>query len=59
MTRDLNQLMNDLRNSREVVVTTDGQVETLEEAEQNEATERATEGVPQGRLSLKQTLFGV
>lgn len=58
MAQDLNQLMSDMRNSREVFVTQGGEVETPAEAEANLAQEVQERGTPQPRLSLKPTVFG-
>ncbi len=55
---DLNKLMSDMRNSREVFITQGGEVETPEEAEANLAEEEREHGAPQPRLALKPHPFG-
>ena len=58
MTRDLNQLMQDVRNSREVFVTSDGVVESADEAAQNADRETQLQGAPKPRTNLKPEIFG-
>ena len=58
MNPNLDQLMQDVRNSREVFVTPEGEVEDKREAELNAAREKAEGGVPQPRTRLKPAVFG-
>lgn len=58
MARDLNRLMDDIRNSRSVFVTEGGEVESEPEARKNESRERAREGSPRPRTRLKSEIFG-
>jgi len=58
MTRNLDQLMNDVRNSREVLVTSDGVVETTGEAAENAHREQQTQGAAKPRVQLKPEVFG-
>ncbi len=57
MARDLNRIMEDVRNAREVFVTEDGRIEDAAEAEENESTE-AAEGTRKTRTRLKPEVFG-
>jgi proteasome lid subunit RPN8/RPN11 len=58
MARDLNRIMEDIKNSREVFVTDDGRIEEASEAERNAASEEATTGTPKPRTRLKPEVFG-
>jgi integrative and conjugative element protein (TIGR02256 family) len=58
MARDLNRLMQDVQNAREVFVTEDGHIEDAAEAQANAAREEATEGAPKPRTRLKPEVFG-
>lgn len=57
MARDLNRIMEDVRNAREVFVTEDGRIEDATEAEENETSE-SSEGRPRARTRLKPEIFG-
>lgn len=57
MARDLNRLMQDIQNAREVFVTEDGRVEDAPEAQQNALREEATDGAPKPRTRLKPEVF--
>jgi hypothetical protein len=50
--------MNDVRNSREVLVTSDGVVETTGEAAENAHREQQTQGAAKPRVQLKPEVFG-
>lgn len=58
MARDLNRLFESLRNSREVFVTKDGEVEHAEEAAENAEREERQQGQPKARTRLKPEIFG-
>lgn len=58
MARDLNRLFEDLRNSREVYVTKDGNVERADEASENAEREERREGQAKARTRLKPEIFG-
>ncbi|MCC6526047.1 MAG: Mov34/MPN/PAD-1 family protein, partial [Polyangiaceae bacterium] len=58
MARDLNRLFEDVRNSRPVFVTQDGDVQPAPEAEQSAEHEAATTGAPKPRTQLKPEVFG-
>lgn len=58
MARDLNRLMDDMRNAREVFITEDGNIEDAEEARRNESNEQNGERPPQRRTKLKPEIFG-
>jgi|GEM_PF-6481765 len=58
MARDLNRLFEDLRNSREVYVTQDGDVEQADEAADNADQEERSGGRPKARTRLKPEIFG-
>ncbi len=58
MATDLNRLMADIRNSREVFVTEDGGIEDADEARANAVREEQTEGAPKPRTRLKPEIFG-
>ena len=58
MAQDLNRLFDDLKNSREVYVTKDGNVERADEASENADREERREGEPKARTKLKPEIFG-
>ena len=58
MARDLNRLFDDLRNSREVYVTRDGEVERADEADDNARLEERRSGDAKPRTRLKPEVFG-
>ncbi len=58
MASDLNRLMTDIRNARNVYITADGEIEDETEAAQNARTEEATDGRPKPRTRLKPEIFG-
>ena len=58
MARDLNRLFDDIRQSRPVYITQDGQVEDADEAEQNADQEELAQGAPRPRTQLKPEVFG-
>lgn len=58
MARDLNRLFDDIRQSRPVYITQDGQVEDADEAEQHADQEEVTQGAPRPRTQLKPEVFG-
>jgi hypothetical protein len=58
MARDLNRLMDDIRRSREVFVTPEGEVEERGEAEEKARQEQSTEGAARPRTKLKPEVFG-
>lgn len=58
MARDLNRLLQDLRTSRDVFITADGNVEDADEARQNAAAEEQREGEAKPRTRLKPEVFG-
>ncbi len=57
MARDLNRIVESLRNSREVYVTDDGQVEDNREAQENVSLENSGERTPQTHTRLKPDVF--
>src|SRR5882672_1890145 len=58
MARDMNRLFEDLRNSREIYVTQDGNVEDAQEASANADAEEQRDGQPKPRTRLKPDVFG-
>ncbi|MFI5297838.1 MAG: Mov34/MPN/PAD-1 family protein [Polyangiales bacterium] len=58
MARDLNKLMDDLRKSRSVFVSREGNVEDETEAQDNARRETARDGAPRPRTKLKPEIFG-
>ncbi len=60
MTRDLNKIMEAVREQRDVYVTADGTVEDAATADQNAAREEGGgEAEPKARTKLKPEVFGV
>lgn len=57
MTRDLNRLMQDMNQAREVFVTADGEIEDVDEARDNRRREKDEDGQPRPRTVMKHGRF--